>query len=159
MALDRRKGLQTAERLLKQGKVQAALSELQRVSGRSIGPHTETALAELRTVIAASASIPGPLADSALALAPDEVFSNTAVVLFGAIETTEGMVSNALWHLLTVPGLLGVARRDRARIADIVEESLRLEPAAAVVDRYATRDVDVCGAGLGLKAASLLTMY
>lgn len=32
MALDRRKGLQNAERLLKQGKVQAALSELQRVS-------------------------------------------------------------------------------------------------------------------------------
>ncbi len=32
MALDRRKGLQTAERLLKQGKLQAALSELRKVS-------------------------------------------------------------------------------------------------------------------------------
>jgi cytochrome P450 len=35
---------------------------------------------------------------------------------------------------------------DPARIANAVEESLRLEPAAGRVDRYATEDVDIGGA-------------
>jgi len=37
-------------------------------------------------------------------------------------------------------------QRDRSLLANAVEESLRLEPAAAVVDRYATRDVELGGA-------------
>jgi cytochrome P450 len=35
---------------------------------------------------------------------------------------------------------------DPSLLARAVEESLRLEPAAAVVDRYATRDVELAGA-------------
>jgi cytochrome P450 len=74
---------------------------------------------------------------AAMALAPagelsaDEVASNAGVLLFGGIETTEGMIANLVWHYLTEP-----AARDGA-IEDVVEESLRLEPAAAQVDRYA----------------------
>ena len=37
-------------------------------------------------------------------------------------------------------------RADPSLVAAAVEESLRLEPAAAVVDRYATRDVELAGA-------------
>ena len=37
-------------------------------------------------------------------------------------------------------------RADPALLANAVEESLRLEPAAADVDRYATRDVELGGA-------------
>ena len=59
-----------------------------------------------------------------------EVASNAAVLLFGGIETTEGMICNAVWHLLTN----GIA--DPALVPAAVEESLRLEPAAAQVDRY-----------------------
>ncbi len=41
---------------------------------------------------------------------------------------------------------MGGCRANRALIDTAVEESLRLEPAAARVDRYATADVDVAGA-------------
>jgi cytochrome P450 len=37
---------------------------------------------------------------------------------------------------------------DTSVLPNALEESLRLEPAAAVVDRYATRDVDLAGASI-----------
>jgi cytochrome P450 len=72
------------------------------------------------------------LTAAAQTLGTDELVSNAAVLLFGGIETTEGMISNAILHALTYGTLA-------------VEESLRLEPAAAMVDRYATRDVSLGG--------------
>src|SRR5262245_48745089 len=79
-------------------------------------------------------------------LSVDEVVSNAAVLMFGGIETTEGMITNALWHLLSHPDQLDLVRDDPDLLPNAIEESLRLEPAAAVVDRYATRDVAICGA-------------
>jgi cytochrome P450 len=75
-----------------------------------------------------------------------EVTSNLAVLLFGGIETTEGMIANAALHLLTHPEALAAVRADPGRLPAAVEESLRLEPAAAAVDRYATRDTELGGA-------------
>jgi cytochrome P450 len=76
------------------------------------------------------------------------VVSNAAVLMFGGIETTEGMIANAVLHLLGHPDQLALATGDRQLIPNAVEESLRLEPAAAVVDRYATRDVELAGAAI-----------
>ena len=78
-------------------------------------------------------------------LDPGEVVSNAAVIMFGGIETTEGMLLNAVWHLLREPKRFAAVQEDRSLVAAAVEESLRMEPAAAVVDRYATRDVQVAG--------------
>ena len=75
------------------------------------------------------------------ALSTDEAVSNAAVLMFGGIETTEGMITNAAWHLLNHPDQLRLVRDDQELLPGAIEESLRLEPAAAVVDRYATRDV------------------
>ncbi|MFC8675382.1 cytochrome P450 [Streptomyces griseorubiginosus] len=69
-----------------------------------------------------------------------EVASNAAVLMFGGIETTEAMITNALLHLLRHPDQLALVRADSALLDGAIEESLRLEPGAAVVDRYATRD-------------------
>ena len=66
--------------------------------------------------------------------------------MFGGIETTEGMIANAVLHLLTNPAQLEAVLADRGLIPPAVEESLRLEPAAAVVDRYATAGVELGGA-------------
>ena len=74
-------------------------------------------------------------------LTDDEVISNAAVLMFGGIETTEGMIANAMLHLLTNPAELALVRADPDLVPAAIEESLRLEPAAAVVDRYATADV------------------
>jgi cytochrome P450 len=75
-----------------------------------------------------------------------EAISNAAVLMFGGIETTEGMIANALLHLLWNPCGLELIRADRGLIPAAIEESLRLEPAAAVVDRYATADAVLAGA-------------
>ncbi len=78
-------------------------------------------------------------------LTEDELIANAAVLLFGGIETTEGMVVNLLHHLLLEPGLVQQAAADEALLDGAIEESLRLEPAAAVLDRYATSDLEVGG--------------
>ena len=72
-----------------------------------------------------------------------EVVSNAAVLAFGGIETTEGMICNAVLQLLSHPGQLADVLADHGLAANAVEESLRLEPAATVVDRYATADVSL----------------
>jgi cytochrome P450 len=68
--------------------------------------------------------------------------------MFGGIETTEGMIANAAWHLLSHPAQLDLVRADPGLLPQAIEESLRLEPAAAVVDRYVTRDVELAGAAI-----------
>lgn len=85
-----------------------------------------------------------------------EVVSNAAVMMFGGIETTEAMIANAALHLLSHPDQLALVRADPDLVADAVEESVRLEPAAAVVDRYATRDVELAGAPIS--AGELVTV-
>jgi cytochrome P450 len=80
------------------------------------------------------------------ALRPDEIVSNAAVLLFGGIETTEGMIANAVLHLLQAPSELDRVRAQPDRLDAVLEESLRLEPAAAVVDRYATAAIELAGA-------------
>jgi cytochrome P450 len=79
-------------------------------------------------------------------LGTEQVVSNAAVLLFGGIETTEGMIANALLHLLDRPDALAAVGEDPSRLDAAIEESLRLEPAAAVVDRYATADALLGGA-------------
>lgn len=78
-------------------------------------------------------------------LRDDELGSATIVLMFGAIETSEAMTANLLWHLLQHPDLLAQLRAARTLVAAAIEESLRLEPAAAVVDRYTTADVEIGG--------------
>jgi cytochrome P450 len=93
---------------------------------------------------------------AAAALTTAEVISNAAVIMFGGIETTEGMISNVILHLLQHPGQLALVREDPGLVPGAVEESLRLEPAAAVVDRYATQDVTLGGARI--RAGDLVTV-
>jgi hypothetical protein len=101
-------------------------------AGRPPSPEGASAFEQLRATIE-------PQLESAVDLTPDEVVSNAAVMLFGGIETTEGMIANFVWHLLG---------HDAEPTPNALEESLRLEPAAAVIDRYATRDVELAGASI-----------
>jgi cytochrome P450 len=71
-------------------------------------------------------------------LTPEQIVSNAAILLFGGIETTEGAITNALVHLLEHREALAAAARDPKQLDAVIDESLRLEPAAAVIDRYAT---------------------
>lgn len=99
-------------------------------------------------------AVAGNLADSALlspvraagTLTEDEIVSNVAVLLFGGIVTSESTTASVFWYLLHHPEALGEVVGDRSLVANAVEEAMRLEPAAAAVDRYATRPVELAGA-------------
>ncbi|WP_405926499.1 cytochrome P450 [Streptomyces sp. NBC_00035] len=112
-------------------------------AGHEAGPAGPAAYAQLRAAV--EATVADRDADSLLGSAAGrltlpEVASNAAVLMFGGIETTEAMITNALLHLLQRPDQLALVRADFGLLDGAIEESLRLEPGAAVVDRYATRD-------------------
>ncbi|MCG7203375.1 cytochrome P450 [Streptomyces arenae] len=111
--------------------------------GLAAGPAGPAAYAELRAAVEATVAdrdAASLLVSAAGRLDAAEVASNAAVMMFGGIETTEAMITNALLHLLGDPGQLALVQADPGLLDGAVEESLRLEPGAAVVDRYATRD-------------------
>jgi cytochrome P450 len=123
-------------------------------SGRPVTAAGKEAFAALRSSVEPnlgrdpSSSLVAAAAGEAGSLTGAEVVSNAAVLMFGGIETTEGMIANAVFHLLSHPEQRALVEADRGLLANAVEESLRLEPAAAVIDRYATRDVDLGGASI-----------
>ena len=128
----------------------AAVTDL--TAGRPAGAAGAEAYAALSAAIGPAldrepaASLLAAAASEAEGLEREHVISNAAVMLFGGIETTEGMIANAVWHLLAHPDQLAQVQASPALLANAIEESLRLEPAASVVDRYATTDVELAGA-------------
>ena len=126
------------------------VAAVDRVSaGGSIGESAREAVEALGRHVAGSLEDGhGVLSVSTATLATSEIVSNAAVIMFGGIETCEGMTTSLFWHLLTNPDQLAAVRADRSLGANAVEESLRLEPAAARVDRYATTDTDLAGASI-----------
>ncbi|MGD2101772.1 MAG: cytochrome P450 [Acidimicrobiia bacterium] len=103
---------------------------------------------ELRSVVLADSERSALLAPIASAgtMETDEIVSNVAVLLFGGIVTTDASISIAFRHLLEDPSRLEELQADRTLIATFTEETLRLEPSASAVDRYATRDIEIGGA-------------
>jgi cytochrome P450 len=75
----------------------------------------------------------------------DEVVSNTLLVLFGGIETTQSAVLNALWALALHRDAQAAVRADRTLLAGAVEESMRWEPAVLTLTRFTTTAVVLDG--------------
>ena len=146
-------GIAVAELLGWYGAMVQAVADL--TAGEPLPDSGRTAYQALtgavRTILAADAgdTFLGRISSAAGSLTETELLSNTAVLLFGGIETTEGMIANLFFHLLSDPDLTAACRADPTLIDAAIEESLRLEPAAAVVDRYATRDVTIEGVDIG----------
>jgi cytochrome P450 len=134
-------------------RIVAAVTEI--TAGRPLTATGRNAYAALSAAIAPAlerepaTSILAAAASEAGGLERERVISNAAVLLFGGIETTEGMIANAVLHLLRHPDQLALVKMDSGLLPNAIEESLRLEPAAAVIDRYATADVELAGAPIG----------
>jgi len=116
----------------------AAVTDLS--AGRPAAPEAEAAVCELGEAVLPTLGGDSLLSAAAGGLTDREVVSNAAVMLFGGIETTEGMIANAIVHVLAHSG--------EHAVEAALEESLRLEPAAAVIDRYATRNAELGGASI-----------
>ena len=125
----------------------AAVTDI--TAGRGLPVAGREAFEQLRKALARGRES-SLLADAAAGstLTQEQLASNAAVLLFGGIETTEGMICNAVLHLLEHPDVLEQVRREPGLLDAAIEESLRLEPAAAVIDRYATADVELGGAAI-----------
>lgn len=134
-------------------RIVAAVTEI--TAGRPLGADGREAYAALSAAIGPAlerepaASLLAAAASETGGLERDRVISNAAVLLFGGVETTEGMILNAVWHLLGSPAELARVQASPGLLDNAIEESLRLEPAAAIVDRYATADVELAGAAIG----------
>jgi cytochrome P450 len=134
-------------------RIVAAVTDI--TAGRPLPADGRAAYADLSAAIGpaldreSSASLLAAAAGHAGGLERERVISNAAVMLFGGIETTDGMIANAVLHLLSHPDQLALVRADAGLLPNAIEESLRLEPAAAVVDRYATADAELAGAPIG----------
>jgi cytochrome P450 len=128
----------------------AAVSEV--TAGRQVTAAGADAFGELRDALLRTitrtdeSSLLSEAASTPEALGQEEVVSNAAVLMFGGIDTTEGMIVNAVRHVLGDPEALELIRVGADSLQSAIEESTRLEPAAAVVDRYATCDVEIGGA-------------
>ncbi|WP_420449333.1 cytochrome P450 [Candidatus Palauibacter sp.] len=74
-----------------------------------------------------------------------EIRSNSLIILFGGIETTESMIANAVCAVLSHPEQLETARASPAALDLAIEETLRWEPAVQSAARHATRDTEIDG--------------
>lgn len=111
-------------------------------AGGAVPESAHAAFGELHAAVAANLASSDLLSvvDQSGSLDVDEIVSNVAVLLFGGIVTSESSTAIAFRYLLDNPELHRLLREDRTLVAAFVEETLRLEPSASAVDRYATRD-------------------
>jgi cytochrome P450 len=119
--------------------VAAVSSASDGVTGVEVPPAVEL----LKRQVGATIESGGVLADARSTLTEREVVSNTAVMLFGGVETSEGATANAFVHLLTHPDQLALALENPDVLSRAVDESLRLEPSVVQLDRFATADTDL----------------
>lgn len=89
------------------------------------------------------------LRDPANDLTDEEVVDQLRVVMFGAIETIQASVMNTMMFLLQSPEQLADVLADRTLIAGAVDESIRLMPPVAFVERWTAQPVEIGGVEIG----------
>lgn len=74
--------------------------------------------------------------DPATELTDDAIVAQLRVILFGAIETVESMVVNAVLLLLEHPDQLDAVQAGPSLVSNAVEEAMRLIPPVAFIERW-----------------------
>jgi cytochrome P450 len=86
--------------------------------------------------------------DPARGLSDDEIVAQLRVILFGAIETVESTIANAVLLLLQHPDQLAILRADPGFAGNAIEEGMRLIPPVAFIERWTARPVTLGGVEL-----------
>jgi cytochrome P450 len=118
-------------------------------AGRAVDASAQQSLAQLRHHIDEAVQNGNSLLGQAVTtLTEEEIFANAAVMMFGAIETSEGTTAGTLLHLLQHPEQLDQVQNDRSLVSAAIDETLRLEPSVTLVDRYATTATELSGVAI-----------
>jgi cytochrome P450 len=124
--------------------------EPQRVADAARAELNELLLAELARVRAEpDGSITAAVAcDPHRGLDDDAIVAQLRVILFGAVETIQSMVVNALLLLLESPEQLAAVRAEPGLREQAVEEAIRLIPPVSFIERWALCDTTLGGVTL-----------
>ncbi len=87
--------------------------------------------------------------DPETALTDDELIAQLRVVMFGSIETIQASVLNTILLLLQHPEQLAAVRADMSLVAGAVEESLRMIPPVAFIERWTRLAITLDGIDIG----------
>jgi cytochrome P450 len=87
--------------------------------------------------------------DPATELTDERIAAQLRVILFGAIETVESMVVNAVLLLLQHPEQLAVVRVEPGLVPNAVEEAMRVIPPVAFIERWTPAPTSIGGVELG----------
>jgi cytochrome P450 len=87
--------------------------------------------------------------DPATELSDDAIVAQLRVILFGAIETVESMVVNAVLLLIEHPAELEAVRAQPSLVPNAVEEGMRLIPPVAFIERWTATATRLGDVGLG----------
>jgi cytochrome P450 len=88
--------------------------------------------------------------DPATGLEDAEIVAQLRVILFGAIETIESMVMNAVLLLLQHPDELRAVRAEPELLPNAIEEGMRLIPPVAFIERWTSRPASISEVELGV---------
>lgn len=79
-------------------------------------------------------------------LSDDEIKATLFTLVQAGVDTTALLAGNALFMMLSRPGVLKAIKADRSLIPALIEETLRMITAGSTFEaRRAVHDVDVCG--------------
>jgi cytochrome P450 len=87
--------------------------------------------------------------DPATELTDERIAAQLRVILFGAIETVESMVVNAVLLLLQHPEQLAVVRVEPGLVLNAVEEAMRVIPPVAFIERWTPAPTSIGAVELG----------
>jgi cytochrome P450 len=72
-----------------------------------------------------------------------DVLENCRFLFIAGVHTTTELLCNAVYAILSTPGLEGMLREDRARIVPFIEEVLRLSPSMHIRMRIVGQDTSI----------------
>jgi len=81
-------------------------------------------------------------------LSDEAIYSFLRVLLPAGVETTYRSSGNLLYLLLSHPDQLAAVTADRSLVPQAIEEALRIEPPLAMINRTATREVEIAGTSI-----------
>ena len=83
-------------------------------------------------------------------ISDDEAAAQLRVIMFGGIETIQSGIMSTILVLLRDTEALAAVRDDRDLLANAIEESLRLIPPVAFVERWTSEPTSIGGVDLGV---------